>query len=426
MRVETRGWKRWAIAAGWALIVVVAAGFDLYLVSVPLNTVLGRFAEGGHVTSYVVGGDFTMYYTAARALRLNPHANIYSLATLRATYDGTCGQPPVTTYPYQPLLALLLEPVTLLPCSKALYLWWQLSFVLWAIITYWFARDATVRYGVGRGLLVGMLCLSFVPIWNGIEYGQIHLLILFIFVLSSRLVIRRLPQRAGIVLALGTVLKYFPAFILAYHLARGRWRLAGVAAAVCSALVLVELLFVGPATLFGSIHGATADVATYAALRRQWISNLPESKPFAWLLLLVALALPAAQTWRGQAVNDVLGEGWVLCAALLVAPLTWYHYLTWLLPLLIALFHATLNLTQTIPSGISWEAITRRLPLVGFAVALGMLLVPGQEEALAGSSLLLLWAVCGVLLLLDTRTENIEAASVLASAEAIEARDVLG
>ncbi|MGH2502319.1 MAG: hypothetical protein ACRDID_07360, partial [Ktedonobacterales bacterium] len=97
MRVGMRGWKWWAIVAGWTLIALVAVGYDAQLVTTPLSTVLGSFTVNARMTTYTVGGDFTMYYAAANALRLNPHANIYSLATIRAAYGGGCGQPPTTT-----------------------------------------------------------------------------------------------------------------------------------------------------------------------------------------------------------------------------------------------------------------------------------------------------------------------------------------
>lgn len=406
MRVGTRGWKWWVIAVGWALIMLVAVGYDAQLVSTPLTTVLGSFTLSGHLTTYTIGGDFTMYYAAANALRLNPHANIYSLATIRAAYGGGCGQPPTTTYPYQPLLALLLEPVTLLSCSTALYAWWQLSFLLWGIVTYWFARDATKAYGPGRGLLVGVICLSFRPIWDGLEHGQLHILVLFVFVLASRLIARHWPQCAGGALALGVALKYFPAVVIVYYLARGRWRVALGAAVTGFALLAAELLIVGPTTLLGSIHGATADVATYSALHRNWLSNIPAGVILARLMLVVTFAVIVALAWRRRPSSDALGEGWVLCAALLVAPLAWYHYLTWLLPLVIALFHAALDGTRAIRPGFSVGAITRRLPLVGFGAGLGMLLVPGAGEMLVGWALVVLWFLCGALYLVSARREN--------------------
>jgi hypothetical protein len=309
----------------------------------------------------------------------------------------------VTTYPYQPLLALLLEPLTLLPCSTALHAWWQFSFLLWGIVTFWFARDATRRYGAGRGLLVGALCLIYRPIWNGLTYGQIHLLVLFIFVLASRFTRRQQPGQAGSVLAVGSIFKYVPAILVAYHLVRGRYRVAVGAALTGIALLAVEILIVGPGTLAGSIGGATADVAFYAALHRSWLTIVPDGVWLARLMLLATFVASAVMTWRKWAVNEALGEGLVLCAALLAMPLAWYHYLTWLLPLLVALLHAALDGTRTIPPGLSLAAVVRRLPLLGFALPLGMLLVPGPEELLVGPALLMLWVVCGTLYLITAR-----------------------
>lgn len=384
---------RWGIAICWLLLIGFAVGFDWHLLTTPLDTQLGLSS---------VGGDFTMYYAAARALRLNPHANIYSLATLHAAYTGGCGRPPTTTYPYQPLLALLLEPLTLLPCSTALYAWWQFSFLLWGAVTFWFARDATRQYGPGRGLLVGALCVFFRPIWNGLEYGQLHLLVLFLLALASRRAASRRLQGAGAVLALGVVTKYIPIIVVAFHLARGRWRVALGAALTGGALLLGELLIVGPGTLLSSVGGATADVATYAALHRSWLTGLPDGVWLARLLLLATFATLLVATARRWKLNEALGEGWVLCALLLALPLAWYHYLTWLLPLMIAILHAALDGARAIRPGFSWEAITRRLPMLGFALIFGAILVPGAGERLVGPALFVLWGLCGALYLLGS------------------------
>jgi hypothetical protein len=384
-----RAWKRWGIVAGWTTLILFAARLDMWLCFSSLDT---------KVDGFPLGGDFTMYYAAARALRLNPHANIYMLATLREAYAGGCGAPPQTTYPYQPLLALLLEPFTLLMCSTALYLWWQLSFLLWAVITYWFASDTVKRYGAGRGLLVGVLCITYIPVWNGLEHGQLHLLILFLFVLASRLAAaKRFPATGG-VLAVGVVLKYIPAFLVAYHLVRGHWRVAFRAALVGGALLVGELLLVGPGLLATSIGGATSDVAAYSATAISWLIIVPDGVLLARLALAVTFVVVLVMAWRGRNGNNALGEGWVLCSLLLVTPLPWYHYLTWLLPSLVALLHATLDCLHRYSdrpgrSVFSIGTLARGVPFVGLAGAIWVIDAVGAP-AVIGPALFLVWGLC--------------------------------
>jgi len=92
----------------------------------------------------------------------------------------------------------------------------------------------------------------------------------------------------------------------------------------------------------------------------------------------------------------------------------------------IAVFHAALDGTRAIRPGFSWGAITRRLPLVGFAAALGMLLVPGPGEMMVGWALATLWFLCGALYLMNALGMGDDAASVPAPVGVAAAQGVPG
>jgi len=174
--------------------------------------------------------DFDTYYAAAQALRFDHSADIYRVATLNqvAQAHGLCAHtghflPP---YVYPPLLAILLEPLTLLPCGSAATLWLLLNAALWAAATLLLA-DVLARRWPGRRLaattLVTLISLGCLPAYYGLFLGQVHLLMLAGFALTLWLVERDRPALAGAALVIIALIKLIPALLLVAYLLRGRW-----------------------------------------------------------------------------------------------------------------------------------------------------------------------------------------------------------
>ncbi len=265
-------WKRYRFLAGWGATTgafIIGIGFTL--------------------THAIAGGsDFAIYLTAANALRHDPHATIYSIATLantHATYGG-CAPRPGWGYLYQPLLALALTPLTLLPCGAATMLWLALNIgvLLWCIA--WLVRRMGRRHGAGAALATAALCALALPVYEGLYYGQSHILILGVCLGAVSLMRRRHPRWAGALLALGAFLKYLPTLLLIYYLARRQWGAAIGAALATAALGLLELVIVGPATLYASVFGGSSDLLAHIP----WSSANPLSyAPYAMSLLALAI-----------------------------------------------------------------------------------------------------------------------------------------
>ncbi|HEX6817138.1 MAG TPA: glycosyltransferase 87 family protein, partial [Ktedonobacterales bacterium] len=86
--------------------------------------------------------DFSTYYAAARALRLDPHSDIYAQNVLAASAAaGHVSQQPPLPYAYPPLGALLLIPLTLLPFAVAVHIWVAINITLWLVTTLLLARE---------------------------------------------------------------------------------------------------------------------------------------------------------------------------------------------------------------------------------------------------------------------------------------------
>ena len=194
-------WRRYALLAGSALLALAWTALATYL--------LLKLPRGG------TGSDFGIFLAAGQALRFDPHANIYQAHTLLATVQAHGGCKPWHNplYVYPPLLAILLIPFTYLPCAYTTYLWHAVTIALWAGCTLVMARRA-LAIGPWQALAVTALSAFFLPLMQGLEIGQVHVVVLACCLGALVLAQRNRPYSAGALLAFGAFIKYFPAFLI--------------------------------------------------------------------------------------------------------------------------------------------------------------------------------------------------------------------
>lgn len=390
--------------------------------------------------------DVAMYYSAAAALRANPAANIYDPAVLAQSVQAHagCALWNGANYLYPPLLAILFEPLTALPCDQAIHDWMLCNLGLWALCTallvYWLhtllaagttgttGTRATLRTRLLlwlRGELdtpllaaMGVVALSVLawPVLQGLLMGQVNLVLLAVLLCVPLLVRRKWYVAAGLLLAFATMLKLLPALLIVYYLMRGRRRVVLGALLGLALLSGVILLAVRPPVLLGAraifdsgsylqawsdnealahaplwiavalgasvaaplaalagrallslaalsfaaglwlvwrserpYHAALSHTENTASSLRTYApspldpNELPISSSRAWPPTLRRGLQPPARpgaaprqpvpitpTEDGDTV-ELIGYGWALCAMLLLSPLDWLHYNTWLL-----------------------------------------------------------------------------------------------
>lgn len=357
--------------------------------------------------------DFGIFYNAAATLRFAPHADIYDTHVLLATYGSFGGCSSAVFYPYQPLFALLLEPLTLLPCATASTLWLAFNIALWLGLTAWLVARSWRQFGQTRAVVVALACALYLPIASGIIFGQVHLILLACFVASLTLLERREATGrvadewwAGVVLGVGAALKYYPAFLLFYLLLCGRWRAVAGGALAALALTLVEWRIVGTDTMLASVQGANGNVSYAAALYQDgnWVRALPFGvldTPLAYGAVAVFVGVILGVALLRRKGDLLLGAAWALPTMLLLAPLVWWSYMTWLLPAILICFSAGLRVAR---SQRRWSYA----PLAALALVYGALLIPqygtGAEHYRAQAvGTLLLWLCCLVLYLWSAR-----------------------
>jgi uncharacterized membrane protein YsdA (DUF1294 family) len=177
--------------------------------------------------------DFFDFYWAAQAF---PRDDIYAV-----------GDP---GYIYPPLLAFLMQPLTLLGENGAATLWVFLTAALAAVLC-WLGVD-TARRALGitwpRERTIIASCASFLFLADGfrneLEWGNCNLIILAPVLLAIRWLATR-PVLAGVLLAIAAALKYLPILFLVWLLARRQWRAAAAMLVALVTLLLAPALQVG-------------------------------------------------------------------------------------------------------------------------------------------------------------------------------------
>lgn len=336
--------------------------------------------------------DFESYYAAAEALRFDPASNIYASTTLvhASQAHGNCVRYTGLPYVYPPLLAIAVEPLTLAPCSTAAIVWLALNAILWAATTLLLA-DILARRWPGRRLaavtVMSVISLCFWLAFGGLFLGQIHLVLLFGMTFGLWLAERGRFKLAGAMLAVATILKFFPAVIVVYYLARGRYRLVG--SAVLTSLGLIVLMLIGssPALVAQSLSTAVHFVHGLTVSGGQ-NESLTVTIPVIGSALAIGSGLVYLVVIVRRSGDDLLGVGWATCTMLLASPLVWSFYLVWMLPA----FCACLATFSTAVSG-GWQ---RRGAWMALAIIYVVVAFP-LSITLRPLATLALWAMVGLL-----------------------------
>jgi hypothetical protein len=318
-------YRDWATPIGRIEVVIVAALFFLALTSISAGPPFGDFVKG--------------YYPAGCAILEAPQT-IFACETSELCFVNL------------PILALLFTPVSFMPLPAAEAAFTVLGVVLTAY-TAWRLSDGA---GGLRGRAVLALFILSGPLAYSVRLGNITHMLLPVLFLAFDAVSRGRPVRAGALLAFAALIKPPLALFLIYFLLRRQFAAflamgATAAAAMGLSLLLfgldLHLFFLKTFVLgFGAkpviaynvqnISGFVGRLLAPGNLTN-WVP-IDESAPFKIVRLglaaLVVLGVGAALARAGRPRTPT---AWlaelciVLCVALLVAPVTWTHYLCLLL-----------------------------------------------------------------------------------------------
>lgn len=359
--------------------------------------------------------DFSQVYAAARALSLDPHANIYSPAVITASeVAGRVLAPPSLPYPYPPLLAILLAPLARLPFPTAANVFLYLNLVLWPLCTLIVAVEvrhilgdtlrlpgASTTRGIWSRLVADPAPIVALAISASIFFisrpaqwtignGQVNYLVLLPLVAVPWLTRRGHERAVGVAVALAAMIKLTPIVLLGYLALRGRWKAFTSAITTlalltlgCVAVVGPQVILTYPTALLGINAGAAAEAhneSLTGPLSGLLVTAAPSATPIIHLATYAVLAALAGTLavllWRaphGKAAqgadarqdSDSLGYAIALCGIVLLSPTAWAHHYVWLLP---AAAIVTAHALAALLSARGAPAATRR-PLLVFSVA---------------------------------------------------------
>ncbi|MDW8068959.1 MAG: glycosyltransferase family 87 protein [Anaerolineae bacterium] len=324
--------KRYALALTVLAFLVVEAGWAAVVVMANKGT------------------DFYLYYLAAEALKRGQ--DIYSLdATEWQRLAIEVNVPHyVTPYLYPPLLATLIQPLTLLPPRFAFAIWSGINVLVVLITALWLSRWLADRWVV-PWIFIGLA--GYVPVLTTVYAGQVNLFVLLSVVAYLYALARGRPAGAGLALAMGVLLKPI-SVTLALHaawkfLARTvLWLFVGLVLLGFIAIPLIGLkpyqtylrLSLSLANLMQAgepvvyppnqgLSGFFGRLLTHHEFGSALTHNPALAKTLTLSVSAVLALATAALCWPGKFSKDLflLEAGLVVVTTHLIAPVSWFHHM---------------------------------------------------------------------------------------------------
>jgi hypothetical protein len=324
-------------------IVIVAAG--LYIAG----------KSGGDPLAY--RNDFNVFYHAAREVLAG-----------RDPYQSSLAE--WTPYLYPPLLAIVLAPLALFPLPVAAYVWFLInavSIIAAALMSARLGRDdESTNEGKVAGSeggpvapLVAALSLLIVArfVLDNFSLGQVNPLLAALAAAHVYLYSRDKKIASALVLSIAVSIKLTPLVLIAYHVARRRWKFAAAALATCVALTALSFVPLGSRApeafqIFvnrtikneqgydladagnQSLRGALARLTLDSTGTLDQVATDLSRRPFDTLTLMISFLLFAVAMIAGsRARTELLAAAPFVCCVVLLSPLSWKaHFVMLILP----------------------------------------------------------------------------------------------
>lgn len=345
--------------------------------------------------------DLFVQYVAARVLAV--HGNIYSFAELRAMANhiggvryGSAFSNLLLAYTHPPsdtFFDLRWTPFGF-PDVKLIYSFvTPLLYLTSLVLIVW-----TLKPMAARGLhwiFPVLLFALFLPTRASLGLGQSDITIFFPMVVAFWAFSRDHDLVGGIALGVAILTKIAPAVFLVYWLWKREWRVLIYALATSILIILISLPFVGidlwirfvtqifPALSTGTAYAQNQSLPGLInrlmleprfAAGLQSAPNVPAIRAVSTAaeLILVGLAMLVTGGRRGSrnSLRFALEFSVWLIVLLIISPIAWDHYFTWLLLPITVLLSSLLNSQLTIARGaILFSALVVGLWLVNTPVA---------------------------------------------------------
>jgi len=320
-------------------------------------------------------GDFVKAYYPAGNLIVHDPDNVYYCAASNACFVNL------------PILAFLFTPFSLLPLPTAEAAFTIVGVLFIAGAAWSMAHGARDRAGQA---VIGLFALSG-PVANSVRLGNTTHHLLLVLLIAFEAACRGKRNLAGIAMGFAALMKPLLALFLLYFLLRGQFRIAGAMVATALAVILASVVLLGVNVNmiflrefvfgFGSKPVIAFNVQNVAAaighftMPKALNDWLPFVEPtwfravrigFTGALILAAAAI-FGKAKRPESDSARLIElSAMLCLSLMIAPLTWSHYMALLLlPLgYIAMGRITIERSAFSSAALALVAILLCLPVI--------------------------------------------------------------
>ena len=284
--------------------VTVAIGISLVLAFIDLQwsfTLHYRLAQP----------DFFVYYLAAQLGRSLGWAAIYDPAIFLPPVTVAVGKP--LPYLNPPELAWLVTPLSFLPYSVAAWIWTGVLAAAFGVVWHLVAPGRRLRR-----LFHGVAAAVLLPVFVGILFGQVSLVIVAAVAVSWWLVSQGRPWLAGLALS-ALILKPQLAFLVPFALllaGYGRVFLAWVAVSV--PLAVVTLLATGTGVFHHALQSLDSVKDIPGPIQSSLLRQLP--LPLAIIGIAGVLGFSAFIVWRGRGRGPSVPIAIGLLSSILVSP----------------------------------------------------------------------------------------------------------
>ena len=324
---------------------------------------------------------------------------------------------PVGGYFYSSFFAVLLAPFGAMTLTSAMTAWGIVQII--CVVALWLvsARGLLKLSPDGTVLLLVLFALSY-PILNNLKWGQVSVLLTACTVAAVVATEQRKSVLAGVLLAFGAAIKFYPALFLIWFVARRDLKACvSFVAAFALCYVLVPVSFLGWSSWYG-FEQAILDMLGRSGLAARdtnsqyivhvvmrWLgANGPDHETLAVGLRAVGFMFGAACIGLGlfflRRAKAAIAMTALFLAIPFVVKTSWPHYFAYLpvcqtAMLLVSLSHEDTN--------IGWRRAQLALTCVSMLVSSAILLnaLPGWEAynawgMLFVSNLLLFFAACSL------------------------------
>jgi hypothetical protein len=255
--------------------------------------------------------DFYVYYLAAQLGRAHGWAAIYDPAIFLPPVTQAIGKP--LPYLNPPELAWVVTPLTYLPYTLAGWIWTVLLAAAFGLV--WFL------VAPGRKLvrlIHGVCAAALLPVFVGVLFGQVSLVVVAAVALSWWLLSSGRPWLAGLALS-ALILKPQMAFLVPVALlVSGYSRVVLAWLAVTVPAAVITLLVVGTGVFHHISQSLHAVSGVPGPIQSSLLRQLPI--PLALTGIVLVLAVSALILWRGRGSGPSLPIALGLIGSILVSP----------------------------------------------------------------------------------------------------------